>query len=60
MEPNNPDAFVEYAKERLASGEHQEALLALQRACHLDPHSPYYRQLFATVGGESIDTSSKL
>lgn len=44
LEPNNPDAFVEFAKERIATGEIKAALSALKTAHELDPSSPFYKQ----------------
>ncbi len=49
QEPNNPDAYIEYAKERMGSGEIELALSAFRKAYELDPSSPYYRQQWVDV-----------
>jgi glycosyltransferase involved in cell wall biosynthesis len=43
LEPQNPEAFVEFAKECWAANERERALAAFRRAHELDPSSPYYK-----------------
>ncbi|MDB5036622.1 MAG: glycosyl transferase, family 2 [Bacteriovoracaceae bacterium] len=41
-EPQNPEAFIEFARECLHAGENERALAAFYRAHQLDSTSPYY------------------
>lgn len=42
LEPENPEAFIEFGRECLASFESERAIRAFRRAVDLDPDSPYY------------------